>query len=473
MVYISPLIRLAVQVSIVLTSVYSLSASAQTVELDRWRTLVPSEMQKLPDGILKWFITETDFLSKDVDPQIIASPHENDQNPLYKPENKNVFDLLGLWMPIEELHVYSSQSGELLKKRFLRIRDGKTQVLFLIHPESHAIYKHWLQAGYETQLFKAAATASSRSLLVWKPGDERNPFIAKVSLDKTIAKVNRNIKGEETATSVGISATLEGSSTLPKNFLFMKESFSAIPKGLARGGMILREFPEEMKTGSSHFIPLFALYGSHRPGFLLTELRGSKRSARSIITDDILRPFAKLWADLALEQGILMEPHAQNLLVELKDNHLTGRFLARDFGGFTLDFEYRKMRHLYVREPLPTFSGSVYNDYFLKQYAHNIRASLAIFFDGGFLYNIKIALKKWQDQNLIPKIGDFDPYLSFQSELAAALQEKTGKKPELGAYYEGIEKFVLENRLQQPALRIDFSSDTFDPLFPKCSQLFL
>ncbi len=441
---------LLVSTLIWLASALLFLANAQASTKEDWHNLVPESMQALPEGVLKWYITETDFLSRNVDPRKIYSPHLNYQDAEYKPENKAVFDLVGLWIPAEELKYFSTSRSQNLEKRFKRVKNGRNEILFLIHPESLEIYKKWLNAGYQVEIFKAAATASSRSLLAWQPGDEKNAFIAKVSLNKEIAGVVRTLSGAETAKSIGVSETLEGATNLPKSLLLMNESFSAIPKGLLRGGMIIREFPQEMVSGNSHFVPLFALYGSKRPGYLLWALQNSQDSVETVIRQKILKPFATLWTEMALEQGILFEPHAQNILIELKNNRITGKFVLRDFGGVTIDFEYRKMRKLFVPKFLPTFSGSMEKDYSLDWYSRNIRESLHTFFEGGFLFNVQDSLTSWQKNKLI-SFKSFSVITAFRDELVQVLEQKSGQKINLGKDYSQLEHIVLKNRLQFPS----------------------
>ncbi len=435
----------------------------------KWLEFIPSEMQALPEGVLKWYIGETDYLSRDVDLQRIVSPKLNSQDPKYLPEAKIVFDLLGVWMPTNQLHVFKSESGINFNSQFERKNaNGESESLFLIHPESLDLYKPFLNLGFETTYFRAAATSSSRSLLVWRKGLESKPFIAKVSLNKFIAEVDRNVKGAETAKSIGISATLEGSNNLPKNFLYMKESFSAIPKGMARGGMILREFPDEMIHSETYFIPLFALYGESKPGFLLTMIQSSDQPVETILREQILNPFAKIWSQLALQHGILIEPHAQNVLVEVKNNKLTGRFMFRDFGGFTIDFDFRKHFGLFVPKHLPTFTGSIFDDYSLKYYAKNISKSLYNYFEGGFLYNIKASLNNWKKNGWIKNQNvNIDLYKNFRDEVTKEVEKITNVKVEIDSAYENLESYVEKNRkaisIKSSPQRIGFFSGTFDP----------
>ena len=431
---------------IFLTFVIQSSALGTTSLFEKWRELVPAEMQGLPAGVLKWYITETDYLSRAVDTYKIVSPENNSQDEFYKPERKKVFDVVAVWIPEKELRTYTSPSGEKLRSIFFRNRNGQSEFLFLIHPESKSFYKKFLNPTFQVETFQAAATSSSRSLLIWRPGHENQPFIAKLSLNKEIAGVLRNLKGSETAMSVGVSSTLEGSTNFPKNFLYMKESLSAIPKGMEKGGMIVREFPQEMLNDSSYFVPLFALYGNKKPGYLLRLLQNSKDSTEETLRKMILRPFAEVWLDLAMNHGILSEPHAQNVLIEINNDGTTGRFLFRDFGGFSIDFDYRRSRNLFVPSNLPTFTGSIQKDYYVERFAPHIRESLAIYFEGGFLYNIDKAVKTWVSDGLISGGGNFNSYTAFQEELVKVVEAKTRKKIKLGAYYEGLDSFIFKNR---------------------------
>lgn len=410
---------------------------------------LPVEMRNLPLGVKIWFIYETDYLSRAVDERKILSPTQNDQNPLYSPEAKNVFRLMGVWIPAQELAVFDSRGlPSDLRSKFERTTSRGKEYLLLIHPESESLYENFLRRSLPREEFLAVATASSRSLLVWKPGEESRPFIAKVSLNKTIGHSNRSIKGTEAAMSVGVSMTLEGSEILPKSALFMNESFSVIPKGMERGGMILRSFPSEFLPGASQFLPLFALYGDQKRGILADLIRTSGLAPETFVIREILRPFVSLWTDLAVNHGVLMEPHAQNVLIEMRDGRLTGRFALRDFGGFNVDFEARRKAGLYVPSSLPTFSGDVASDYYFDAHQKNITTSLRTYFEGGFLYNVETAMNEWARQGILPPSvrGSYSFHGGLIAEISSALSQVSRSPVQIGDQYEDLEKAVLRAR---------------------------
>jgi len=111
-----------------------------------------------------------------------------------------------------------------LTHHFIRNKNGKNEFLFLIHPESHRFYKDLLPFSQVKEIFLATPTSSSRSLVVWKAGMEKNPFVAKVSLDRQIGNFVRTIDDLEIAKSIGVDMIIAGSpNEFSKNMAFIRE----------------------------------------------------------------------------------------------------------------------------------------------------------------------------------------------------------------------------------------------------------
>ncbi|MGZ3721727.1 MAG: IucA/IucC family C-terminal-domain containing protein [Bdellovibrionales bacterium] len=413
---------------------------------------LPAEMRRLPLGVQAWYIYETDYLSRIVDDHKLRSPEFNEQDPFYAPEAKNIFDLLGVWIPENQLQVFKSSRVDLqIREEFTRQTGNGKEYLFLIHPESMDLYEEILQKNYERETFRAVATASSRSLLIWKRGDESRPMIGKVSLNKEVGESLRTIKGTEAASSMGVSMTLGGTKDLPENILIMDETMSMIPVGMERGAMILRSFPPEFFSGKTQFFPLFALYGDKNPGLLLNLLKRAKTDPAEYVRAHIIAPFVKLWAKMAVDQGILLEPHAQNILMEMSDGELTDRFGLRDFGGFNIDFELRKRRSQFVPAELPNFTGDLNKDYYQQRHIENIRKGLNIYFEGGFLYNVQRAMNTWAKNGLIARSSEGKYNLSkiLLDELSLEFSQRLNRKVKIREGYAGLRKAVLEAREPQ------------------------
>jgi hypothetical protein len=365
----------------------------------------------LPESIRQWHDAETALLSRKVDDVRLMSPETNLQNPLFSPEAGHVFQLWGYWIDVPNLIVHQNSMSPYLKQTFFRNHNGREQMLFLVHPESYAFYKDKIQfAGLDRELFFATATASSRSLIAWKRGDEANAFIAKVSLAAKIGGVDRTIKGTEAASSVGIDRILVGASDLSKDFKVFREVMSAVPKGMERGAMIVRQIPSEMSQGTVRAVPFFSLYAEPSDGrkpLLLQMIEnqrniGINESPRDFVENRIIRPFVKQWLRLAIENNLVTEPHAQNVMLVIDGNLMpTGTFIHRDFGGFNIDILTRKSRGLFVPEVLPTFTGSIEKDYYFDAHIENFRTSMNNYFDAGFVHNIEHSIQKWQNKGLI------------------------------------------------------------------------
>ena len=368
---------------------------AAPAPIPRYESLIRDRklLEKLPAPIQRWLKLETEHLSREYSRMV---PAINNQNQIFSPEAGNVFEITGYWIDIEKLKVFKSSIPAELHEKFFRQKDGKEKVLFLVHPESYRLYTSLLTPDLETEKYLAAATSSSRSLLVWREGQELDSFIAKLSLDVEIGGVVRSIKGTEAAMSIGIDRILK-LSNLPAAFRFFSECFSVIPKGLERGGMIIRAFPEEMKNPKLTIMPLFSLYAINKNGKppLAEMIAASGLSPDVYVRTRIIEPFIHHWVELAVENGILTEPHAQNVLIEIGENgQPTGRFFQRDFGGFNIDLKYRQRIGLEVPE-LPTFTGNIEADYYQSAHGDNLFSSLHNYFEGGFVYNLDRNINEW------------------------------------------------------------------------------
>jgi len=404
----------------------------------------------LPPSIQEFLSNETDRINRDADPRLFGTTDQNAQDPYYAPEAKNVFTLEGYWLEADQMNIYRADSEPALEKQFFRVRNGKKEALLLVHPESIGMYGELLSRASGKKRFHAVATASSRSLLVWDPAQPSHPFIAKVSLDKIVDHVLRSIGGRETAVSVGISQIIQHDlDAMPEGAEFIAESLGIIPKGMERGGMILRPLSVLNAHPERTYLPLFSLYGEPKNGskpLLLKLLEKSPLSPEQYIREFIIRPFVKIWLELVVDHGILMEPHAQNVLMAKdSENHLLKIFALRDYGGFTIDLEFRRKHGLFLPNNLLNFTGDIDEDYKQGRKISNIRASLQNYFVGGFLYNVKQALLKWRAAGLLPERLPSDVGLQtiLLQELEKAVQARSNGQVTTFESYYSVEEAVL------------------------------
>lgn len=389
---------------------------------------------RLPESIREWIYAEQKLLSRAVDERRIMAPRINNQDPDFAPEKGGVFEVKTYWVDASKMEAFL---GDNMPERFrgmlVRTRNGHTEYRLAVHPESESLYEEVVKGAERGAPLWATATASSRTLLVWEHGMEAQPFFAKLSLNKEIGGVVRTIPLSEVVRSVGINNVLHAeSATLPASFDFIPEVASMIPKGMPRGGMIIRTIPEEILSGKAKFVPLFSLYATPPEGgppLLARMIEKSGMDPKEFVRTKIVEPMAAQWFDMVVDRGIQMEPHAQNVLIELgKDGLPTGRFLHRDLGGFTVDFNHRERLGLGTKASLP-YIHDFEKEYHLDRAVERLK-DVRVYFSGGFLYNIDQELPKWQAKGWVKgdKVapGTFEGL--FEDAMSRELARRTGEK---------------------------------------------
>lgn len=416
-----------------------------------WLSAAPDPGAEIPAHMDFWMKAEQRLISRELDETKIVSPGQNAQDARYAPEQGAVFNVKSYWLDSDAASSFRGKGlSKSLRKTLSRFKNGRKQVRLLVHPESEKFYRGVLKNAVRSNDFKATATSSSRSLLVWTPGKEKDAFFAKLSLDAKIGGVVRTIPKGEVARSVGINNLLKADrAALPAGFKTINEVFGVMPNGLERGGMLVREIPKEVRRGQARYVPLFALYSQPNPGqppLLADMIARSGLGGEEFIQAKILRPFIAQWLALAIDRGIVMEPHAQNVLLALGPDGLpTGSFLHRDFGGFNADFDYRAKRgHPQARLPVITVQEK---DYHTSSHVAALKQSLHNYFVGGFVYNLDKHFPRWVARGWVKSQADavnFEKVLI--AEFEAAYEEMTGLKADLRGSFANAAQAVLKAR---------------------------
>ena len=369
---------------------------------------VPAEMRNLPSSVVNWWIYETYYASTEADPIYFGHLDQTDVGFRYRPEAHQVFDVTGYWLPEKKLHTFSDQLPEAIRELTQRLNPhtGEREVLYFVHPESEALFPEIVgNRELERSVFKAVATSSTRGLLLWKPGAEHSPFVGKLSLNREVAELLRTVSGFETQFSVQASGILR-EVDFPEGSSFMREVFGAVVRGHPEGGMILRALPEGVLSGQLTLAPLFALYGGaneiEKGSLLLRLIRASGLQPLDFVRTRLVRPFVRAWVRLA-RQGIVMEPHAQNVLVALSMvEDVIARLEFRDLGGFAFDPQYREAKGLPVprSSPDPDLMGPSGE---AGKHATYLFKSLERKFLRGFLYGIESVFAEWRKDRVFAK----------------------------------------------------------------------
>ena len=390
------------------------------------------DITRLPPNVQRFIYNERYLLDRSRDPESIY-PDTEQLDPRYSPEGGQIFNVKGFWIEERFLDSFAASSDNYTRK-FIKSVGGKTYYLFLIHPQSETFYTEFLQRSGKTlskpdRLFWAAPTASSRALIAWEENKESSPFYVKLSLAIRIGNADRTIKAEEIARSVGHTMVLNLMNQNQKKLDYFEEPLGIAPKGMARGGMLVREMPADMLSGDVEYIPLFSLYSEPKDAtpILVDMIRRSGLSPQEFITQKIMAPFAKQWIDLAIDEGVFSEVHAQNVLVKVDRNRSIMGFVHRDMGGFNIDLKYRIRSAQPMPMDLPKYQ-SYARTYLQSMHRSEPSIVLEYYFLGGFVYNLENKIPAWQASGKIGGLpmrkGDVESL--FLKALRTYYYQKTG-----------------------------------------------
>jgi hypothetical protein len=372
-------------------------------------------------------------------------------DPNYQPEQGLIFDVPTYWVDRDlfEIKMDEASFPAELKKIIFRKYNGHDQFLISVHPEGMDYYPNIIGPAEKGIPFVATASASPRSLItVAKQDGIEVGFYNKLSLNKRLGGNVRLIHKQELARSFFVTQLLSGSKNLPPDFGYYSEFMVFIPKNADLGGTILRSLPPEVQSGEVTHIPVFALYADQPNGakpILLQMAEAAGMPVDQFLQEKIQKPFLKQWMTLALDQGISMEPHGQNLLVEVnKAGQLTGRFFHRDFGGFTIDVDFRKSKGLYLPEP-STINGYT-AEYNASDVGYGLKTSLDFYF-ANIIDRFGARYEEWFRRGWVTrdlKKSDFQASLIRDTE--RAFSQKTGKQISLTNHLANIMQPVLDSR---------------------------
>lgn len=359
----------------------------------------------------------------------------------YLPQNCGAFRLPCFWVNRERMHVFGGQPTADHELRFLNVAEARQKVLFPIHPLSVERCRRVLadidaeEANCAGRCVWAVPTSSPRTFLVWRDSEPGKASFVKVSLHAD-AFGDRRLGALKVARSVGLSMLFDSVSrdhALPVRHF--SEPVGFVPRDLPDCGVIIRSIPEPVRRNQIQAAPLFALLGGAggRVPLLLCLLQQSVETPQELVERILCRPFAKLWLDMALGQGLLLEAHAQNMMLALSPNGVPlGEFFYRDFEGLQVDWELRAAKGLPTPQSMPR-AFDWYETYATWGYPHSqlvwYKLYVSLFDYLHFvLHPVEVALQSWREQGLIggPPVGTDEITLSCSRHVLSLLAESFG-----------------------------------------------
>ena len=372
--------------------------------------------------------------------------------PAYRPDSKySEFTLPVFEVPRDQMQVFTANpAGELAK-----IYMASDTVLFCIHPQvlqqlpDDPYVTRTLSVGTPRDGIAVSPSSSTRTLFVH---NQKIPHALKVHFPFRISRYCRRMRKEVLQQAVAVSRELEiGIGRMDVRFAFFREVIGVAHRNLqpasARGenwGYLVRDLqPFPRVDADRKLIPGFSLYGSDyfspekQP--LLFELIGN-RDPLAFVLEQIMIPIIRHWISCFHHFGYLLEPHGQNVLLEIDPDLAIKRIVHRDM---SIGIDMRRRREL----RLPDGDLNNYN----RMESNEFHSIVYDKFMGGHFFDRLVALcrdvfpglekedfcKPCRDEfaHLFPEYEKYFPktiqyFTEERDRFGKPLYEDTGKNPQ-------------------------------------------
>lgn len=392
-------------------------------------------LEQLPDSLRQQLKHERFHLHKPERFQVQARDPGFDTK--YFPQNSGVMQLPCYWIERRHLHVFGAQSRECGEMELLAGEGPGALVLFPIHPASVAHYQPLLSELAARDATKdgvriwAVPTSSTRTLLAWPDRMPERALFVKTSLHSPIFG-DRRLHAWKVARSIGLSTLVQQSATeLPEGLDFFPESLGLVVRRMPELGVIVRSIPAPIKQNRLSAVPLFALMGGqHAQPLFVTLIEQARMKPLEFIEQVLCSGFARLWLNLTLRHGLILEAHAQDLMLATSpDLRLVERFYYRDFEGLQVDWELRRRRGLEMPAHLPncrawheTYATWGYRYGQLVWY--KLRISLLQYLHS-VLWELEQMIRIWHERGLVSVRLDEDALTAmFSRQMMGLLREQ-------------------------------------------------
>lgn len=288
--------------------------------------------------------------------------------PEYQPTLGEPEFALPAWtLPRDALRVYRADPPAELENRYL----PGDQAVFVVHPQVILDdgADRWLERtrrlGRPLAPLFVSPGSSTRTLF---PTDSVHPHALKVHFPFRVSRYGRRMRDEVLAQAVAVSGQLQGwcqGEGVDPTFAFLREVLGvAHPRAepdSVRGenwGYLVRDLrPFPHAEGDRHLIPGFALYGEdHFDPTLEPIIMGLANAGDPLgwTLQHIMLPVVRHWIQCYRSMGFILEPHGQNLLLEVDAKGTVRRLVHRDL---SVGIDMRRRRDL----GLPDGALNTYN----------------------------------------------------------------------------------------------------------------
>lgn len=351
----------------------------------------------------------------------------------YRPDAPHAgFELPLFEVPRDRMLVHTVNPPPALSSAFL----ATDRVPFCIHPQvleqrpEDLYVRRTLELSRGRSHVAVLPSSSTRTLYAT---DAEHPHAIKVHFPFKISRYSRKMRHEVVEQALNVSRELEAQiDHLDDRFAFLREvigvSHPNMDPDSTRGehwGYLVRDMtPFPGVKAERRLIPGFALYGRDyfEPDrtLLLYELIGQGDPVAYVL-DNIMLPIVRHWVQCFRQFGYLLEPHGQNVVLELGPDHSVARIVHRDL-SVAIDMRWRRDMRLSDRG-LNGYNRTEHNAF------HSI--SYDRFMGGHFFERLVSAC-----QQRYPKLSSEDFRLPCRMEFARLLPEYSAYFPKTVWYFD-------------------------------------
>jgi hypothetical protein len=263
--------------------------------------------------------------------------------PQFRPRSEcPSFEAITVRAPRERVSLFEADPDPALRARYV----SDDEVRFVVHPETWASpdldRRSELLALPLGEPIRVAPTASTRTVLALDDGPLFPRHFLKLHYPRRISRFNRRLRLVNIRNSV--LATRDVAELRSDRFAVLPDVLGVTYDG-ARGaggpepwGFLVREArprPHVPRSEQRVLVPYFALYGGdlHHPDdppLLVQMIERLGVEPEGFVVEEIMIPVLECWAKAARERGILLESHAQNVLLEVDERFRPRRVVHRD-----------------------------------------------------------------------------------------------------------------------------------------------
>lgn len=268
----------------------------------------------------------------------------------YQPTSElEFFDLVSVFAPRSQVSIFQAMPPKDLFDFYVQ----NESIRFMIHPEiwnsDKSVHLDELHHLRQAEAIRVTPTASTRTVFTKEVQTLYPTHFIKLHYPRRISRFNRRLRRKNIHNSVSVTKDLEEFSF--EKFAYLPDSLGfTFADGGNPWGFLVREMTHRPYHKNRFLIPFFSLYGGdlkhpNDPPLIVQIIERLNVDPQKFAVNEIMIPVLECWCKVVRERGLLLESHAQNILLEVDADFHPCRIVHRDF-DIWIDGKVREERNL-------------------------------------------------------------------------------------------------------------------------------